>query len=152
MDRMRESVFARLGDLTGLSFLDLFTGSGAIALEAASRGASYIEAVEADSLKRPVLLLNAAISPVRISCRFMSAELYVRRAKKAFDIVFCDPPFPYRFKRDLVSRISLSPLLETGSLLLIHRPREEPLGDFGSLTLEDRGEYGRSIVEFYRKE
>jgi len=40
MDRMRESVFAVLGDLTGLSFLDLFSGSGIIGLEAASRGPS----------------------------------------------------------------------------------------------------------------
>ena len=45
MDRVRESVFSALGDLTGLSFLDFFSGSGIIALEAASRGASYIEAV-----------------------------------------------------------------------------------------------------------
>ena len=48
MDRMRESVFAIIGDLTGATFLDIFSGSGTIALEAASRGASYIEAVEAD--------------------------------------------------------------------------------------------------------
>ena len=48
MDRMRESVFAILGDLTGLSFLDLFSGSGIIALEAASRGAHPVVCVERD--------------------------------------------------------------------------------------------------------
>jgi len=61
MDRMRESVFGCLGDLTGLSFLDIFTGSGIIALEAASRGALFVEAVEQDKLKRKTLLLNILI-------------------------------------------------------------------------------------------
>ena len=68
MDRMRESVFAVLGDLTGSSFLDIFSGSGIIALEAASRGAIYIEAVEMDPLKRKTLLENVKISPVPIFC------------------------------------------------------------------------------------
>jgi len=110
MDRIRESVFAALGDLTGLSFLDIFTGSGIIALEAASRGAAYIEAVEMDPLKRKTLLKNVSISPVRINCRFMAAELYVQRAKRDFDYIFCDPPFPYRFKWDLIKNIAASPL------------------------------------------
>jgi 16S rRNA (guanine(966)-N(2))-methyltransferase RsmD len=94
MDKMRESVFACLGDLSGLSFLDIFTGSGIIAIEAASRGASYIEAVEQDKLKRKTLLDNVSVAPVRINCRFMPAELYVKRAKNTFDIIFLDPPFP----------------------------------------------------------
>src|SRR5215469_7809830 len=85
MDKMRESVFAVLGDLTGKSFLDIFSGSGAIALEAASRGAEYIEAVESDHLKRQTLLKNCCISPLRINCRFMPAELYIKRANRFFD-------------------------------------------------------------------
>lgn len=152
MDRMRESVFAILGDLTGLSFLDIFSGSGIIALEAASRGANPIEAVEMDSLKRQTLLRNVSISPVRIHCHFMSAELFVKRAKRSFDIIFCDPPFPYRFKQQLVLSIANSPLMVEKSLLLIHRPREDNFdAPLRPLTLEDRREYGRSIVDFYRK-
>ena len=150
MDRMRESVFAVLGDLSGLSFLDIFSGSGIIALEAASRGAAIIEAVEMDALKRKILLENVSISPVRINCRFMSAELYIKRAKKPFDIIFCDPPFPYKFKRELIISISLSPLMKTGSRLLLHRPREDNPGNTGEkLALLDTREYGRSIVDFY---
>jgi len=152
MDRMRESVFAILGDLTGRSFLDIFSGSGIIALEAASRGADPVEAVEMDHLKRGTLIKNVSIAPGRISCRFMAAELYVKRAKQAFDLVFCDPPFPYKFKQQLVASIAASPIMEEGSLLLIHRPREDRFDEApGGLTLEDRREYGRSIVDFYRK-
>jgi 16S rRNA (guanine(966)-N(2))-methyltransferase RsmD len=150
MDRMRESVFARLGDLSGLSFLDLFSGSGIIALEAASRGAAYIEAVEMDSLKRKTLLENAQISPVRINCRFMAAELYIKRAKRPFDLIFCDPPFPYRFKRQLVEALSRSKLMIPGSRLLLHRPREDYSGAIpASLAREEPGEYGRSVVDFF---
>ncbi|MDR2619108.1 MAG: RsmD family RNA methyltransferase [Treponema sp.] len=150
MDRMRESVFASLGDLSGLSFLDLFTGSGIIALEAASRGAAYVEAVEMDPVKRKTLLENVKISPVRINCRFMAAELYVKRAKRRFDFVFCDPPFPYRYKWDLIEKIARSPLMGEGSRLLLHRPRED-FHDGKLPFLEKTGskEYGRSVVDLF---
>jgi 16S rRNA (guanine(966)-N(2))-methyltransferase RsmD len=156
MDRMRESVFASLvslsgnSDLSGLSFLDIFSGSGIIALEAASRGASCIEAVEADPLKRKTLLRNVSISPVRINCHFMAAELFIKRAKRAFDIIFLDPPFPYQYKWELMERISLSRLISSESKILIHRPREDaPTVQMPFLERFDCREYGRSIVDFF---
>jgi 16S rRNA (guanine(966)-N(2))-methyltransferase RsmD len=147
---MRESVFAVLGDLTGRSFLDMFSGSGIIALEAASRGAAPVEAVEQDPLKRKTLLQNVAIAAVRIRCRFMSAELYVKRGKESFDIIFCDPPFPYGYRWELVREIGASPLMREGSLLIIHRPREDPPAQsMEPLTLKRSKEYGRSVVDFF---
>ncbi|MDR0569591.1 MAG: RsmD family RNA methyltransferase [Spirochaetaceae bacterium] len=150
MDRMRESVFAILGDLTGQSFLDLFSGSGIIALEAASRGAAPVEAVEQDPLKRKTLLGNVSLAPTRIQCKFMPAERYIKRAKKSFDIVFCDPPFPYRYKQELIQSIVASPLLHDGSALLIHRPKEDQIPkDMPNLKLKRSNQYGRSIVDFF---
>ncbi|MCL2720083.1 MAG: RsmD family RNA methyltransferase [Treponema sp.] len=150
MDRMRESVFACLGDINGLSFLDIFTGSGIIAIEAASRGASYIEAIEQDKLKTKILLENVSISPSRINCRFMPAELFVKRAKKSFDIIFLDPPFPYQFKWQLVKDITLSKLAADGTKILIHRPRPEYLKEeISNLKRFDSREYGRSVVDFF---
>ncbi|MDR0540045.1 MAG: RsmD family RNA methyltransferase [Spirochaetaceae bacterium] len=152
MDRMRESVFAVLGDISGNSFLDLFSGSGIIALEAASRGASYIEAVEQDKQKSAVLIKNTRLAlPVRINCRFISCELYIKRGKHPFDIIFCDPPFPYKYKQDLLAGIAASPLLAGGGLLLVHRPREEEFACPPELVLDKRREYGRSVVDFWRK-
>jgi len=151
MDRMRESVFACLGDIKNLSFLDIFTGSGIIALEAASRGAVCIEAVEQDKLKRKILLENVSISPVRINCRFMPAELYVKRAKTPFDIIFLDPPFPYQFKWELTANIASSNLVKNGTLILIHRPRPDYLKtEIQNLELTDTREYGRSVVDFFK--
>jgi 16S rRNA (guanine(966)-N(2))-methyltransferase RsmD len=150
MDRMRESVFACLGDIEGLSFLDIFTGSGIIAIEAASRGAAFIEAVEQDKQKSKILLENVSISPVRINCRFMPAELYVKRAKTRFDIIFLDPPFPYKHKWELVANIASSPLAAGGTRILIHRPRDDyPKEEIPNLEKTDSREYGRSVVDFY---
>lgn len=161
MDRMRESIFAVLqvcGDLDGglaeKSFLDLFSGSGIIALEAASRGAAFVEAVESDPQKRGCLIKNVSISPVRVQCRFMPVELYIARAKtgKAFDIVFCDPPFPYAYKSDLLRSIASSSLAHSGTLILIHHPRGEALNTDGApLELLDERIYGRSSVCFFRR-
>ncbi|MDR1400577.1 MAG: RsmD family RNA methyltransferase [Treponema sp.] len=149
MDRMRESVFATLGDLSGLSFLDLFSGSGIIALEAVSRGAFPVEAVEKDPLKRKTLLENVAIAPFRIKCRFMAVELYVQRVKTPFNIIFCDPPFSYQFKWELVKAIAASPLMVEGSCLLIHHPSEEVPGNMEKLRLEQSKKYGHSVVDFF---
>jgi len=144
-------MFAVLGDLSGASFLDIFSGSGIIALEAASRGASIIEAVEMDALKRKTLLENVQISPVRIRCRFMAAELYVKRAQQAFDIIFCDPPFDYKYKLALIEMIAASQLIKEGSLLLLHHPSEDFPPHIGErLFIMDSREYGRSKVIFYR--
>jgi 16S rRNA (guanine(966)-N(2))-methyltransferase RsmD len=160
MDRMRESVFACLGDLTGLSFLDIFTGSGIIALEAASRGAIYIEAVELatsnnsnniqDKSKRKTLLENVSISPVRINCRFMPAELYIKRSKTPFNIIFLDPPFPYKYKWELVENILSSNLISKGTRIVIHRPRSDYLStEIQNLEKTDTREYGRSHCDFF---
>jgi 16S rRNA (guanine(966)-N(2))-methyltransferase RsmD len=155
MDKMRESVFACLGDLSQKSFLDIFSGSGIIALEAASRGAARIEAVENDPLKRKTLLENVSISPVRIQCRFISAELYVQRGgapgKQPFDFIFLDPPFPYQYKWDLISRIAASSLVSPGSAVIVHRPRQDyQKEDIAALEKTDFREYGRSVVDFFR--
>jgi 16S rRNA (guanine(966)-N(2))-methyltransferase RsmD len=167
MDRMRESLFGVLtcsgtAGLAGCSFLDLFSGSGIISLEAASRGASRIEAVEADAGKRRTLLSNAAIAPVRIGCHFMAVELYIKRYGKAdasspaFDFIFCDPPFPYKFKLELLKSIAKGSLMSADSILMMHRPRNERFDEgelaAAKLVLSDRREYGRSIVDFWHLE
>jgi 16S rRNA (guanine(966)-N(2))-methyltransferase RsmD len=152
MDRMRESVFAVLGDLSGLSFLDLFSGSGIIGLEAASRGAFPIVCVEKDGEKFSTLIKNVSIAEERIECKSMPAERFLLRNKTPFAIVFLDPPFPYRFKSSLLESLSSGPTLAPGGLALLHFPRGEGIPrEYERLALEDEREYGRSLVRFYRK-
>lgn len=152
MDRMRESVFAVLGDLTGLSFLDLFSGSGIIALEAASRGAFPVSCVEKDPGKFTLLLSNVSLAEERIECKSMPVERFLMRNKTSFSIVFCDPPFPYRYRAELLETLACGPSAAPGGLVLIHFPSESPLPEnLKTLRLEDEREYGRSHVRFYRK-
>jgi 16S rRNA (guanine966-N2)-methyltransferase len=152
MDRMRESVFAILGDLRGLSFLDLFAGSGIIALEAASRGAFPVACVEKDAEKFPVLLRNASIAEERIECKSMPVERFLLRNKVSYSVVFCDPPFPYRYRAELLKSLAEGPTAAAGGLVVLHFPYEDRLPPLiGCLTTADEREYGRSHVRFYRK-
>ena len=155
MDRMRESVFAILGDLTGSSWLDMFSGSGTVAIEAASRGATSVQLCEKDKIKAGTVLENVAMTEelgVKIGCHFMAAELFLKRCKDRFDYIFFDPPFPYRFRADLLRTVDRRSLLNDGGIALIHYPEEDTLPDaIGNLVLTDRRTYGRSVVNFYRQ-
>lgn len=152
MDRMRESLFAILGDLTGKSFLDMFSGSGICALEASSRGADPVYLVEKDPLKVKTIFKNVSIAPHRIECKFMSVELFLKRTKESFDIIYLDPPFPYKYHVSLVEMTGELPVLKEGGMTIIHRPNEREMPELiGNLTRVDQRVYGRSIVDFYQK-
>lgn len=154
MDRMRESVFAILGDLDGKSWLDLFSGSGTIAIEAVSRGSKSVQLCEKDKIKIKQVLENVSITEkelgVKIGCHFMAVELFLKRCKDTFDYIFLDPPFPYKYRLDLLKIIEKRRLVNDEGLVMIHFPEEDMLPDeIGSLVLKDRRNYGRSIVHFY---
>lgn len=152
MDRMRLSLFSILGNIAGCSFLDLFSGSGICALEASSRGANPVVSVEKDEIKFGTLLTNVSISENKISCKRMSAELFIKRNKDAFDIIYIDPPFPYKFHTELLTTLSSFPTCKEGSLILMHRPKEKPNDKIEGLVKIDERHYGRSIVDFYKKQ
>ena len=161
MDKMRESFFSVLGPPEGKAFLDLFSGSGIIALEAASRGAARIVLCEKDKVKIGTLLKNVSLSEKelhkKIECRFMPVELFIKRSKDSFDIIFCDPPFPYQFHVQLIESIAekstgTAGLLKENGTVLIHRPAETAMPDkIGCLIKTDKRVYGRSIIDFYKK-
>jgi 16S rRNA (guanine966-N2)-methyltransferase len=98
-DRVREALFsaleARFGTLRGLRFLDLYAGSGAVGLEAASRGAEAVTAVESDRRTARVVSANAAALGFEVDLRAqpVSAVLSTTPAA-AYDVVFLDPPYP----------------------------------------------------------
>lgn len=157
MDRMRESIFAILGDLSGKTFLDLFSGSGTIAIEAVSRGAEHVVLCEKDKIKIKTVLENVSMTEKvmgkKIECHFMPVELFIKRAKNQYDIIFCDPPFPYKFHKELIESISTGNLLKENGLVLIHRPSEKDMPDtIGSLKKKEYRIYGRSIVDFYESD
>ena len=154
MDKMRESVFAILDPvLEGKSFLDLFSGSGTIALEAVSHGAKDVSLCEMDKSKAKIVFSNVKMAEevgVRIKCHFMAVELFLKRCKGKYDFIFMDPPFPYKFRKELIETAGKRELLNEDGKLLIHYPEEDALPDrIGNLELVDKRIYGRSIVNFY---
>ena len=155
MDRMRESIFNILGPLEGTSFLDLFCGSGIMALEAVSRGATRATLVERDRGKRRVLLRNLELASDSACTRprvvFAPVEVFVAREKSRYDTIYLDPPFDYRHKADLLTRIVDAGLIEPDGYLLIHYPKEDALPErIGTVACQDERHYGRSTVRFYR--
>lgn len=154
MDKMREAIFAILGDISNHSFLDLFSGSGIIAIEAASRGSNPITLCEKDKLKISTVLKNITIAEkntrATITCKFIPVELFIKRCKSTYDIIFCDPPFPYKFHSQLIESIGTQKLLNQNGVVIIHHPSEKKMPNtLGGLNKTDTRIFGRSIVDFY---
>mgnify|MGYP004448828515 FL=1 len=154
MDKMRESVFSILGNLEGKSWLDLFSGSGTIAIEAVSHGSTDVELCEKDKIKVSTVLENVSVTEkecgVKIKCHFMPVEYFIKRCKRQFDYIFFDPPFPYNFHEQIILQADQNGLLAENGTIMVHRPEEHFMPDkIGNLKLVDRRTYGRSIVDFY---
>ena len=94
-DRVRETLFNWLGqDLTGLTCLDLFAGSGALGFEAASRGASRVVLVERNRAAHASLLANrTALDATRVEVVRSDALEFLSADSGNYDVVFLDPPF-----------------------------------------------------------
>lgn len=153
MDRMRESMFSILGDLRDLSFLDVFSGSGVIGLEAASRGSTDIQLVEKDQGKKKVVMENLSIAEEKIKINFIDAEIYLKKIHRDFDIIHLDPPFPLQNKIKFIEIIERNNLLKKDGTLMMHYPDEESYPEnIGSLRQYDKRKYGRSILIFYTRD
>ncbi len=94
-DRVRETLFNWLGqDLTDLSTLDLYAGSGALSLEALSRGAARAVAVERDpAVARAIRETAAEFGAAGLEVDVADARAWLAREGRRFDVVFADPPF-----------------------------------------------------------
>lgn len=150
MDRMRTSLFAILGSLEGQSFLDLFSGSGIVGVEAASRGASPVDLVEKDFVKKVTILKNLSFVEEQTRLHLMSVELFLKKATQQWDVIYADPPFPMGQKLEVLQLIEERGLLKDGGSLLMHYPGEETYPEtIGRLRQYDFRTYGRSHVVFY---
>jgi 16S rRNA (guanine966-N2)-methyltransferase len=92
-DRVREALFSMLGDVEGERVLDLYAGSGALGIEALSRGASSATFVERDPAALAAIERNLAAVGVDAPVVRQDVARYLGRADGEFDLVFCDPPY-----------------------------------------------------------
>ena len=151
MDRMRQSLFSILGDMEGLAFLDLFSGSGIIGVEAASRGARPVLLVERDPRKRATILKNISFVEDRIELITTSVERFLRNDGRTWDLIFLDPPFDFLGKGEVLDEACAPPHLAGEGLAIIHLHTAEKVStERPGLELADRRTYGQSLLLFFR--
>jgi 16S rRNA (guanine966-N2)-methyltransferase len=131
LDRVREAIFSRLSPwLPGARVLDLFAGSGAMSIEALSRGAVRARLVESDRGVRALELANLVDLGLADRADVVAADALAVGAAEGdpYDIVFCDPPFPLIEAResrrgvlDAVARIARANLAPEG-VIVLHVP------------------------------
>ena len=92
-DRVREALFSILGDVNGARVLDLYAGSGALGIEALSRGAESAEFVERDPRAAAVLERNLTSLGLDQAVHRQDALRFLARSEGTFDLVFVDPPY-----------------------------------------------------------
>ncbi len=130
-ERIRETLFNWLApNIEGSRCLDLFAGSGALGLEALSRGASEVVFVEKSVVAANVLEQSvAALQAAGAEIMNIDALDYLRGAPRAFDIVFLDPPFDADLSGDLCRLLDERGWLTANALVYLEQDRKRPLPD-----------------------
>jgi 16S rRNA (guanine966-N2)-methyltransferase len=152
-ERIRNALFNSIGpEIVGASVLDAFAGTGAIGLEALSRGAANATFVERDKLAQKVLQENIAslqATDARLIKSSVGAWLDTTGADQRYDIIFVDPPYNDE-QFSTVSRI-FGLLKPNGLMVLSHTDRGEvPIQD--EIVVVDNRSYGNAFLTFYRRE
>lgn len=150
-DKVRGAIFGVLGDIKGLTVLDAFAGSGALAIEAVSRGAKRAIAIEVD--KRAHAIIAENIKSLELEDRIKAIRAFAgawstRHQADLFDLIFVDPPYdniPYRDLKSLPRHLN-----DTGTLVLSWPGKMEAL-KFEGLQAVQTKNYGDAQLVFYQK-
>jgi 16S rRNA (guanine966-N2)-methyltransferase len=161
-DRLRETLFNVLAPrIEGARFLDLYAGSGAVGLEALSRGAQSVAFVDRAPAAMKALRANLERLGVKegFAIHATGVREFLRKAQseaRGFDVAFLDPP--YDAAEEYVSALmalgrvdAAAPLLAAGAVVIAEHRRKEHLEDgYGSLTRTRLLEQGDAALSFYR--
>lgn len=145
-DRAREALFSmlqsRLGSFEGLKVCDLFAGTGALGLEALSRGAAHCTFVEQDRAALDALKANIAMLDADATIRAQSAENF---KGGPFDLVLIDPPYESGLGHRALSGISLAP----GAFASLETARTEN-AEMAGFEIEAEKVYGKAKITLLR--
>lgn len=160
-DRVRESLFAALESMHAIAqacVLDLYAGSGALGLEALSRGARSAVLVErgrqaAAVIRRNVAAVSRAADPARsdpleVAVRETGVQAYLAQASGPFDLVFTDPPYDLPDAEMTADLTALAPLLSPDAVVVIERARRAAPPDLAAAGLSPIREraYGDTML------
>ena len=154
-DRVREALFSILeagGGVLDARVLDLYAGSGALGIEALSRGAASVMFVEREARAAAALRANLESLGVEAVVRrgdVLAALREAREGGETYDLVLCDPP--YRLAPDLGRSLgeALVPLLAQDARVVTESDRRKPL-DLDLLSLTDERRYGDTLIRIHR--
>jgi 16S rRNA (guanine966-N2)-methyltransferase len=151
-DRGREALFNILGDVTNFCVLDCFAGSGAVGLEALSRGAGQVDAVEIGREARKVIGHN--IDLLKFSDKYhlfsMPIERWLKNSndQKKYNLIFVGAPFGYKVEPLMIKLSQL--LLPAGVLVVEYYKKLSKTHEIENITFKFERRYGESVLLFYQ--
>lgn len=156
MDRVKAAIFSSLGDaVIGARVLDLFAGSGALGIEALSRGASSALFVEQD--RRVAATLEGNLAKTKLSGRVRQQDVFDflrhHATTEPFQIIFADPPYEQtddgeRYAERLLSSETLQQLLDCGGIFVLEKRPAEVLPETTLWRVVRQKKYGATEVIF----
>jgi len=156
-DRLRETLFNILApQIEASRFLDICAGSGAVGIEALSRGASAATFIERSRRACAVIEANLSAVGIKDEARIINAEAVsgLRRIggqRSGFDIVFLDPPYASQVYEDVMSRLGSGNLLSADGIVVVEHRAKSPLkSDYGKLRGVRESIQGDSALAFYQ--
>ena len=155
---MKESLFSIIAPYVPDSvFLDLFSGSGSISLEALSRGAKRAVMIEKDTEALKYIIENVNTLGYEDRCRaykndaLRAIEILGRKGEK-FDIIFMDPPYKEEICTRVIKAIEKNGILADGGLIISeHHVFEELEEEIGEFKRADERNYGKKCITFYTR-
>jgi 16S rRNA (guanine966-N2)-methyltransferase len=156
MDRVKAAIFSSLGDaIIDARVLDLFAGSGALGIEALSRGASSVLFVDEDRQSVETIEKNLAKAKLEGRVRRQEVFKFLRRSSgsERFQIIFADPPYEKtksgeRFTEKLLTNGSLAQLLELDGVFVLEKRPTEKASETELWRVVRRRKYGATEVLF----
>lgn len=158
LESVKESLFSIIAPyLEGSVFLDLFSGSGSIALEAISRGAKRAVMIEKDSEALRYIIENIDSLGFTDRCRaykndvLRAIEILGKKGEK-FDIIFMDPPYQDEICKKVLKEIEKANILKDDGLIICEHHLYENLEDeIAGFRKTDERKYNKKILTFYTK-
>jgi len=150
-DRVKEALFNILGNKTyDAKILDLFAGSGALGLEALSRGASYCTFVDSSKDAISIIKENIKLCKQEENSKVINKDYVeaLRLLKDKFDIIFVDPPYSKGIELTVLKNIK--EILSDDGIIVIETDKSDILDDeINGFLKYDTRKYGRTIISFY---
>lgn len=132
----------------GIAVLDLFTGTGNIAFEFASRGASLVIAVDINRVSGESIYTNAKALGADIKIRRFDAFRFLAKCVEKFDVIFADPPYDLKRVKNLVDLVFENEVLLPGGIFILEHSRDHNFA--GNQYFVEARKYGKVNFSFFK--